>query len=196
MKFPLMLRKTHEAELKTAIEGLKCKSRLIDSLNATLNNKLHEINCLKHEIEDLELEIKGRDLSRDKLLIELEQKDKKLKKLEEYVEKLEQVSENKTLRNCSLNTKLIAKDEELKKLDKANKDLDKANRVLIEGFNSANRSNWCNEESKRQIKKLADDILEVDKVNKNEIASYLLNIAKYMGGGIPIDIKLNEDFEV
>ena len=26
--------------------------------------------------------------------------------------------------------------------------------------------------------------------------SYLLNIAKYMGGGIPIDIKLNEDFEV
>ena len=95
-----------------------------------------------------------------------------------------------------MNTKLIAKDTELKKLDKANKDLDKANRVLIEGFNSANRSNWCNEESKRQIKKLADDILEVDKVNKNEIASYLLNIAKYMGGGIPIDIKLNEDFEV
>lgn len=195
MKLPVMLRSTHEAELKTAIEGLKCKSRLIDSLNATLNNKLHEINCLKHEIEDLELEIKGRDLSRDKLLIELEQKDKKLKKLEEYVEKLEQVSENKTLRNCSLNTKLIAKDEELKKLDKANKDLDKANRVLIEGFNSANRSNWCNEESKRQLKKLAEDILEVDKINKNEVASYLLDITKYMGGGMPIDITINDDIE-
>ena len=203
MKFPLMLRKTHEAELKTAIEGLKCKSRLIDSLNATLNNKLHEINCLKHEIEDLELEIKGRDLSRDKLLIELEQKDKKLKKLEEYIEKLEQVSENKTLRNCSLNTKLIAKDAELKKLDKANKDLYKANKdlykankVLIEGFNSANRSNWCNEESKRQLIKLAEDMLEADKINKNEIASYLLEITKYMGGGEPIDIHVNENFEM
>ncbi len=34
MKLPLMLRKKHEEELKTAIEGLKCKSRLIDSLNA------------------------------------------------------------------------------------------------------------------------------------------------------------------
>ncbi len=196
MKFPLMLRKTHEAELKTAIEGLKCKSRLIDSLNATLNNKLHEINCLKHEIEDLELEIKGRDLSIDKLLIELEQKDKKLKKLEEYVEKLEQVSENKTLRNCSLNTKLIAKDAELKKLDKANKDLYKANKALIEGFNNANRSNWCNEESKRQLIKLAEDMLEADKINKNEIASYLLEITKYMGGGEPIDIHVNENFEM
>lgn len=194
MKFPLMLRSTHETELKTAIEGLKCKSRLIDSLNATLNNKLHEINCLKHEIEDLELEIKGRDLSIDKLLIELEQKDKKLKKLEEYIEKLEQVSENKTLRNCSLNTKLIEKDAELKKLDKANKDLDKSNKFLIEKFNSANRSNWCNEESKRQLKKLAEDILEVDKINKNEVASYLLDMVKYMGGGMPINITIN-DFE-
>lgn len=194
MKFPLMLRSTHETELKTAIEGLKCKSRLIDSLNATLNNKLHEINCLKHEIEDLELEIKVRDLSIDKLLIELEQKDKKLKKLEEYIEKLEKVSEHKTLRNCSLNTKLIAKDTELKKLDKANKDLDKANRVLIEGFNSANRSNWCNEESKRQIRNLAYDILDLEKINKNEVASYLLDITKYMGGGMPIDIQVNEEF--
>ena len=120
----------------------------------------------------------------------------KLKNLEEYIEKLEKVSEHKTLRNCSLNTKLIAKDTELKKLDKVNKDLDKANRVLIKGFNNANRINWCNEESKRQIKKLAEDMLEADKINKNEVASYLLDITKYMCGGIPIDIKLNEDFEV
>ena len=39
-------------------------------------------------------------------------------------------------------------------------------------------------------------MLEADKINKNEVASYLLDITKYMGGGIPIDIKLNEDFEV
>lgn len=92
--------------------------------------------------------------------------------------------------------KLIAKDAELKKLDKANKDLYKANKVLIEGFNSANRSNWCNEESKRQLIKLAEDMLEADKINKNEIASYLLEITKYMGGGEPIDIHVNENFEM
>lgn len=188
MKFPLMLRKTHEAELKTAIEGLKCKSRLIDSLNATLNNKLHEINCLKHEIEDLELEIKGRDLSIDKLLIELEQKDKKLKKLEEYVEKLEQVSENKTLRNCSLNTKLIAKDAKCKELDQAN-------RKLIEMFNDANRKNWCNNESSRQLKRLSEEILESDKINKTNLATYIYNISQYVGGGIPAEIKVIDDIE-
>ncbi|WP_286310899.1 hypothetical protein [Romboutsia ilealis] len=195
MKFPLMLRSTHETELKTAIEGLKCKSRLIDSLNATLNNKLHEINCLKHEIEDLELEIKGRDLSIDKLLIELEQKDKKLKKLEEYIEKLEQVSENKTLRNCSLNTKLIEKDAELKKLDKANKDLDDANKKLIELFNDANRKNWCNNESSRQLKRLSEEIIESDKINKTNLATYIYNISQYVGGGIPAEIKVMDDIK-
>lgn len=195
MKFPLMLRSTHETELKTAIEGLKCKSRLIDSLNATLNNKLNEINCLKHEIEDLELEIKGRDLSIDKLLIELEQKDKKLKKLEEYIEKLEQVSENKTLRNCSLNTKLIAKDAELKKLDKANKDLDDANKKLIELFNDANRKNWYNNESSRQLKRLSEEIIESDKINKTNLATYIYNISQYVGEGIPAEIKVMDDIK-
>lgn len=184
MKFPimLMLRKTYEEEINRAINIITEKKRVI----AIQRDELAVANRIKTTLQD-------RNASLNEALTIAESK---IKKLEEYIEKLEKVSEHKTLRNCSLNTKLIAKDTELKKLDKANKDLDKANRVLIEGFNSANRSNWCNEESKRQIKKLADDILEVDKVNKNEIASYLLNIAKYMGGGIPIDIKLNEDFEV
>lgn len=182
MKFPLMLRKTHEEEINRATNIIVEKNRVI----AVKKDELEVEKRIKANLQD----------RNDSLHQALTIAECKLKKLEEYIEKLEKVSENKTLRNCSLNTKLIAKDTELKKLDKANKDLDKANRVLIEGFNSANRSNWCNEESKRQIRKLADHILEVDKVNKNEIASYLLNIAKYMGGGIPIDIKLNEDFEV
>ena len=89
------------------------------------------------------------------------------------------------MRNCSLNTQLIAKNAKCK-------DLEKANEILVDGFNDANRKNWCNEESKRQLKNLAEDILEVDKINKNEVASYLLNIAKYMGGGEPIELKIKE----
>ena len=42
------------------------------------------------------------------------------------------------------------------------------------------------------MKNLAEDILEVDKINKTEVASYLLNIAKYMGGGEPIELKIKE----
>ena len=186
MKLPFVLRKTHEAKLKTTMDGLKCKSKLINSLNSTLSNKLNEINLLENNIDDLEAEIKGRDILRDSLLSQLEEKDAKVKQLEEYIEKLEKVLENKTLINCSLNTKLIAKDEEYKKLVNANK-------ILIKGFNNANRKNWCNEESKRQLKKLAEDILEVDKINKTEVASYLLNIAKYMGGGEPINLQWVEE---
>ena len=180
MKLPLMLRKKHEEELDRAINIIVEKNRVI----AVKNDELEVERKTKAILQD-----KNESLHQALTIAEC-----KLKKLEEYIEKLEKVSEHKTLRNCSLNTKLIAKDTELKKLDKVNKDLDKANRVLIEGFNSANRSNWCNEESKRQIRKLADDILEVDKVNKNEIASYLLDITKYMGGGMPIDIQVNEEF--
>ena len=182
MKFPLMLRKTYEEEINRATDIIVEKNRVI----AVNRDELEVEKRIKDNLQD-----KNESLHQALTIAE-----GKLKNLEEYIEKLEKVSEHKTLRNCSLNTKLIAKDTELKKLDRANKDLYKANKVLIKGFNNANRINWCNEESKRQIKKLAEDILEVDKINKNEIASYLLDITKYMGGGMPIDIKLNEDFEV
>lgn len=182
MKLPIMLRSTHEEELDRAINIITEKNRVI----AVNRDELAVANKTKSILQD-----RNESLNEALTIAEC-----KIKKLEEYVEKLEQVSENKTLRNCSLNTKLIAKDAELKKLDKANKDLYKANKVLIEGFNSANRSNWCNEESKRQLIKLAEDMLEVDKINKNEIASYLLEISKYMGGGEPIDIHVNENFEM
>ena len=180
MKLPIMLRKTHEAELDKAINIIVEKNRVI----AVKNDELAVEKRIKDNLQD-----KNESLHQALTIAK-----GKLKNLEEYIEKLEKVSEHKTLRNCSLNTKLIAKDTELKKLDKTNKDLDKANRVIIKGFNNANRINWCNEESKRQIKKLAEDILEVDKINKNEIASYLLDITKYMGGGMPIDIQVNEEF--
>ena len=176
-----MLRKKHEEELDRAINIIVEKNRVI----AVKNDELEVEKRIKDNLQD-----KNESLHQALTIAE-----GKIKKLEEYLDKLEKVSEKKTIRNCSLNTKLIAKDTELKKLDKANKDLDKANRVLIEGFNSANRSNWCNEESKRQLKKLAEDILEVDKINKNEVASYLLDITKYMGGGMPIDITINDDIE-
>jgi len=180
MRFPLVLRKTYEEVLDRATDIIVEKNRVI----AVQNDELAVANRIKTTLQD----------RNEKLNEALTIAEGKIKKLEEYLEKLEQVSEKKTIRNSSLNTKLVNKNAELKKLDKANKDLDKANRVLIEGFNSANRSNWCNEESKRQIRNLAYDILDLEKINKNEVASYLLEITKYMGGGMPIDIQVNEEF--
>ena len=181
MKFLLMLRKTHEAELDKAINIITEKNRII---------------AVKKDELEVEKRTKARLQDRNESLHQaLTIAEGKLKKLEEYVEKLEQVSGNILIRNTSLNSRLMMKDVELKDKIKENEDLDKANKVLIDGFNSANRSNWCNEESKRQLIKLAEDMLEADNINKNEVASYLLDITKYMGGGMPIDITINDDIE-
>ena len=98
MKLPIMLRKTHEAELDKAINIIVEKNRVI----AVQNDELAVANRIKTTLQD----------RNEKLNEALTIAEGKIKKLEEYIEKLEQVSENKTLRNCSLNTKLIAKDAE------------------------------------------------------------------------------------
>lgn len=181
MKFSLMLRSTHELELDRATDIIVEKNRVI----AVQSDELAIANRVKATLQD----------RNEKLNESLAIAESKLKKLEEYVEKLEQVSENKTLRNCSLNTKLVAKDTELKKLDKANKELDDANRKLIDLFNDANRKNWCNNESSRQLKRLSEEIIESDKINKTNLATYIYNISQYVGGGIPAEIKVMDDIK-
>ena len=181
MRFPLVLRKTYEEVLDRATDIIVEKDRVI----AVQNDELAVANRIKTTLQD----------RNEKLNEALTIAEGKIKKLEEYIEKLEQVSENKTLRNCSLNTKLIEKDAELKKLDKANKDLDDANKKLIELFNDANRKNWCNNESSRQLKRLSEEILESDKINKTNLAAYIYNISQYVGGGIPAEIKVIDDIE-
>lgn len=98
-------------------------------------------------------------------------------------------------RNEKLNEALITTEEKLKKLDKANKELDEANRKLIDLFNDANRKNWCNNESSRQLKRLSEEIIESDKINKTNLATYIYNISQYVGGGIPAEIKVIDDIK-
>lgn len=174
MKLPLMLRSTHEAELDRVIN-------IITEKNRAIAVKKDELAVEKKSKEILQ---ERNELLSENIAILAD----KIKELEKYIEKLEQVSENKTLRNCSLNTKLIAKDAKCKELDQAN-------RKLIEMFNDANRKNWCNNESSRQLKRLSEEILESDKINKTNLATYIYNISQYVGGGIPAEIKVIDDIE-
>ena len=174
MKFPIMLRSTHEAELDRAINIITEKNRVI----AVTKDELAEANKTKSILQD-----RNESLNEALTVAEV-----KLKKLEEYIEKLEKISENKTLRNCSLNTKLVDKDKKCKELDQAN-------RKLIDLYNDANRKNWCNNESSRQLKRLSEEILESDKINKTNLATYIYNISQYVGGGIPAEIKVIDDID-
>ena len=73
-------------------------------------------------------------------------------------------------------------EEEIDKLKKANKELAKL-------WNDANRKLWCNNESARQLRKLSEDILISQRIDKNQLATYIHDISFYVGGGVGVDLK-------
>ena len=73
-------------------------------------------------------------------------------------------------------------EEEIDKLKKANEELAKL-------WNDANRKLWCNNESARQLRKLSEDILNSQKIDKNQIATYIYDISFYVGGGVGVELK-------
>lgn len=174
MKFPLMLRKTHDKELDKSINIITEKNRIIAIKNDELKIEQQLNEKLKYEnmmlFEDMDI------------------LENKVRKLEDYINKLEKVFNDKTMIACNLNTKLIESEAKCKELSDVNKKLTKL-------FNDANRKNWCNNESSRQLKLLAEDILESDKINKAHLSSYIHNISLYVGGGIPAEIELVDNIK-
>ena len=77
-------------------------------------------------------------------------------------------------------------EEEIDKLKKANKELAKL-------WNDANRKLWCNNESARQLRELSKDILDSQKIDKNQIATYIYDISFYIGGGVGVELKSKEE---
>lgn len=73
-------------------------------------------------------------------------------------------------------------EEEMDKLKKANKELAKL-------WNDANRKLWCNNESARQLRKLSEDILDSQRIDKNQLASYIYDISMYVGGGVGVELR-------
>ena len=73
-------------------------------------------------------------------------------------------------------------EEEIDKLKKANKELAKL-------WNDANRKLWCNNESARQLRKLSEDMLNSQRIDKNQLATYIYDISFYVGGGVGVELK-------
>ena len=73
-------------------------------------------------------------------------------------------------------------EEEIDKLKKANKELAKL-------WNDANRKLWCNNESARQLRKLSEDILISQRIDKNQLATYIYDISFYVGGGVGVELR-------
>ena len=89
----------------------------------------------------------------------------------------------------SLNQEIDLYDNTVNDLKDENEKLKKANEELAKLWNDANRKLWCNNESARQLRKLSKDILDSQKIDKNQIATYIYDISFYVGGGVGVELK-------
>ena len=88
-----------------------------------------------------------------------------------------------------LNQEVKLYQDTVKDLEKETDKLKKANEELAKLWNDANRKLWCNNESVRQLRKLSKDILNSQKIDKNQIATYIYDISLYVGGGVGVELK-------
>ena len=89
----------------------------------------------------------------------------------------------------SLNQEIDLYDNTVNDLKEENEKLKKANEELAKLWNDANRKLWCNNESARQLRKLSEDILVSQRLDKSYLSSYLHDISLYVGGGIGVELK-------
>ena len=95
---------------------------------------------------------------------------------------LEYKSEMSYFERVDLENEIFSLKEENEKLKKANEELAKL-------WNDANRKLWCNNESARQLRKLSEDILDSQRIDKNQLATYIYDISFYVGGGVGVELK-------
>ncbi len=89
----------------------------------------------------------------------------------------------------SLNQEIDLYDNTVNDLKEEIEKLKKANEELAKLWNDTNRKLWCNNESARQLRKLSKDILNSQKIDKNQIATYIHDISFYVGGGVGVELK-------
>lgn len=89
----------------------------------------------------------------------------------------------------SLNQEIDLYDNTVNDLKEENEKLKKANEELAKLWNDANRKLWCNNESARQLRKLSKDILNSQKIDKNQLATYIHDVSFYVGGGVGVELK-------
>ena len=116
--------------------------------------------------------------------------------LNDDYEKLEKAYEEKYDRVLDLEYKSemsyferVDLENEILSLKEENEKLKKANEELAKLWNDANRKLWCNNESARQLRKLSKDILDSQKIDKNQLATYIYDISFYVGGGVGVELK-------
>lgn len=150
----------------------KKKYDLLNKEYLLLNDKYEELKENFRKIDDL-----NGELNLDMLNLDYKSKDL--------------MFENDNLENqiLSLNQEIDLYDNTVNDLREENEKLKKANEELAKLWNDANRKLWCNNESARQLRKLSEDILDSQRIDKNQLATYIHDISFYVGGGVGVELK-------
>lgn len=88
-----------------------------------------------------------------------------------------------------LNQEVKLYQDTVKELEEEIEKLKKASEELAKLWNDANRKLWCNNESARQLRKISEDMLNSQRIDKNYLASYIYDISLYVGGGVGLELK-------
>lgn len=183
MKMPIVLRGTYEKEIDNAVNLLNDKNKEIARLKDELavSNKIKEsleirnsklstkLTVLVGKTEELEQQITDHKEYADEII---NKKDRLTYRLEKTMKERNQLEDT----NHELHQDLVQANAKIQSYKRDNVALGKI-------YNNMNRKLWCNQESKRQLAKLATEILDAEKINKNYIAGYLSEIAMRLGGG-------------
>ena len=150
----------------------KKKYDLLNKEYLLLNDNYEELKENFRKIDDL-----NGELNLDMLNLDYKSKDL--------------MFENDNLENqiLSLNQEVELYDKIVKDLEEENEKLKKANEELAKLWNDTNKKLWCNNESARQLRKLSKDILNSQKIDKNQLATYIHDISFYVGGGVGVELK-------
>lgn len=183
MKMPIVLRGTYEKEIDNAVNLLNDKNKEI----ARLKDELAIVNKIKESLESRNSKLST------KLTVLVDKTEELQQQITEHKEYADEIINKKD----RLTYRLEKTMKERNQLEDANhelhQDLVQANTkvqlykrdnvILGKIYNNMNRKLWCNQEGKRQLAKLATEILDAEKINKNYIAGYLSEIAMRLGGG-------------
>lgn len=183
MKFPIVLRSTHEFEVGT----LRDEINLLKDDYMTLNDELYNVNQIATSLENrnchLSVKLTTSEIRANKYedwynnltciyrdgQNELNDKTRELQAAQREIERYK--------KKVDAFEKLCSEYKE--KNEKLLKDVDMLGKV----YNNMNRKLWANHEAQRQIRKLSVEILDYDKINKSSLSKYLQDLGMLIGGG-------------
>ena len=84
-------------------------------------------------------------------------------------------------------------EEENKKFKEDNDLLLGVNKFILKALNDINKKLWCNKESKRQLRKFSEEVLNNSKIDRKYIASRLIDMSVYINTGFEIEMKIKEE---